>query len=94
MTFHRQLQDDVAWCWWTRPRATRLGDLLYVGGITSDGSVFAAAHHLREQTTERFVLARLEPDDQALEPLYLLLSRARRPHVAGGGYHFTQLKHP
>jgi len=63
MTFHRQLQDDVAWCWWTRPRATRLGDLLYVGGITSDGSVFAAAHHLREQTTERFVLVRLEPDD-------------------------------
>jgi hypothetical protein len=63
MIFRRQLQDDLAWCWWTRPRATRLGDRLYLGGITSDGGVFAASHHLSDGTSERFVLAQLEPDD-------------------------------
>src|SRR5437868_9629272 len=54
---------DVAWCWWTQPRATRLGDTLYLGGIASSGEVFAAAHHLHDGSTDRFVLAQLEPDD-------------------------------
>jgi putative BNR repeat neuraminidase len=63
MTFRRQLQADLAWCWWTRPRATRIGDRLYVGGIASDGAVLAAAHDLRSASVERFELARLEPDD-------------------------------
>jgi hypothetical protein len=57
------LVHDVAWCWWTQPRATRLGDTLYLGGIASNGDVFAAAHHLHDGSTDRFVLAQLEPDD-------------------------------
>ena len=73
MTIQRQLAgapagatsllDDLAWCWWTQPRATRIGDTLFVGGIASGGDVYAAACDLATGGTERFVLARLEPDD-------------------------------
>jgi hypothetical protein len=63
MTIHRQLIEDVAWCWWTRPRATRIAETLYVGGITSDGAVFAATVDLAGGQATRHVLARLEPDD-------------------------------
>jgi hypothetical protein len=63
MTISRQLVQDLAWCWWTQPRATRIGDLLYVGGIASDGTVFAATHDLASDASVRSPLAELEPDD-------------------------------
>jgi hypothetical protein len=63
MTFARQLVDDLSWCWWTQPRATRIDDVLYVGGIASDGAVFAAAYDLAQGSCHRSILARLEPDD-------------------------------
>src|SRR5690348_2443888 len=63
MTFARQLVDDLSWCWWTQPRATRIDNVLYVGGIASDGAVFAAAYDLAHGSCHRSILARLEPDD-------------------------------
>lgn len=63
MTNLEQLVDDLAWCWWTQPRATRIDDVLYLGGISSDGAVFAAAYDPAPRSCERFVLAQLEPDD-------------------------------
>jgi hypothetical protein len=63
MTFLRQLVPDLAWCWWTQPRATRIDDVLYLGGIASDGAVFAAAYDLADGSCSRAVLAQLEPDD-------------------------------
>ena len=54
---------DVAWCWWTQPRATRIGDRLYVGGIDSNGAVVAATRSLSDGTVRRTVLARVESDD-------------------------------
>jgi BNR repeat-containing family member len=57
------LVDDLAWCWWTQPRATRLGDLLYLGGIDSGGAVFAATWDARDGTARKTVLAQLESDD-------------------------------
>jgi hypothetical protein len=63
MTIWRQLVEDLSWCWWTQPRATRIGDLLYVGGIASDGGVFAAAYDLADGSCCRSILAQVEPDD-------------------------------
>lgn len=63
MTTHRQLVDDVSWCWWTQPRATRVQDTLYLGGIASDGAVVVVAKDIATGSAERVVLARLEPDD-------------------------------
>lgn len=57
------LVEDLAWCWWTQPRATRLGERLFLGGIDSRGEVFAAVVELGSGAVERSVLARLEPDD-------------------------------
>jgi hypothetical protein len=59
----RLLVDDLAWCWWTQPRATHVGGRLILGGIASDGAVFAATYDLRTGATEKAVLARLESDD-------------------------------
>jgi hypothetical protein len=59
----RVLVDDLAWCWWTQPRATRLGDRIVLGGIASDGAVLAATFDARTGATEKAVLARLESDD-------------------------------
>jgi hypothetical protein len=59
----RLLVEDLAWCWWTQPRATRIGERIYLGGIASDGGVFAAVHDLSSGATDRVVLARLEADD-------------------------------
>lgn len=63
MIIHRQLVEDISWCWWTQPRATRVRDKLYLGGIASDGAVVVVAKDLVRGAAERVVLARLEPDD-------------------------------
>ena len=59
----RNLVDDLAWCWWTQPRATRIGNIVFLGGISSDGEVFAATLDVRDGSVRKASLARLEPDD-------------------------------
>jgi hypothetical protein len=54
---------DIGWCWWTKPRATRIGDTVHIGGIDSSGRVVAIGWELRTRTSSRTVLATLEPDD-------------------------------
>jgi hypothetical protein len=73
------LLEDVAWCWWTQPRATRIGDLLYIGGIDSTGGVFAASRSLRDATVRKTVLARFECDDHNNPAL---VADAERPPIA------------
>lgn len=63
MTNPQQLVADLSWCWWTQPRATRVGERLFLGGIASNGEVYAATLDVRDRTVEKVVLARLEPDD-------------------------------
>lgn len=57
------LVDDLGWCWWTRPRAVQVGELLYVGGIDSAGKVVIASWSPANGVVERTPLATLEPDD-------------------------------
>src|SRR6185312_6144559 len=59
---HR-LIDNLAWCWWTRPRASRIGNALFVGGIESGGGIVAARLDLATGQIERRMLARFEDDD-------------------------------
>jgi hypothetical protein len=59
---HRLL-DNLAWCWWTRPRATRIDDAVFVGGIESGGGIVAARLDLATGAVERARLAQFEDDD-------------------------------
>lgn len=59
----RILVRDLAWCWWTQPRATRIGDCVFFGGIASDGSVVAVAYDARTGSVQQTTIARLERDD-------------------------------
>jgi hypothetical protein len=54
---------DMAWCWWTRPRATRLGDAVFFAALDSEGGMVVARHDLDARTTERARLAAFEDDD-------------------------------
>jgi hypothetical protein len=54
---------DMAWCWWTRPRATRLGDAVWFAALDSKGGMIAACHDLSTGATERARLAEFEDDD-------------------------------
>ncbi len=57
------LIEDMAWCWWTRPRATRIGDEVYFGAIDSQGGIVAARLDLKTRAVARARLARFEDDD-------------------------------
>jgi BNR repeat-containing family member len=57
------LIDDMAWCWWTRPRATRIGDVVYLGALDSRGHIVAATWDLSKRLADRTELARFEGDD-------------------------------
>lgn len=59
---HR-LIENLAWCWWTRPRASRVGDALFIGGIESGGGIVAAKINLKTRQIERARLAQFEDDD-------------------------------
>lgn len=59
----RRLIENLAWCWWTRPRASRIGNTLYVGAIESGGGIVAAKLDLTTGQVERAQLARFEDDD-------------------------------
>lgn len=54
---------DMAWCWWTRPRATRLGDDVYFAALDSKGGMVAARLNLTTGRTEKSRLAAFEDDD-------------------------------
>ena len=79
----KPLIEDMAWCWWTRPRATRIGDAVYFGALDTHGGIVAAKLDLRTREVERQVLARFEDDDhnnpallaQAGKPLISFYSR-------------------
>jgi hypothetical protein len=57
------LIDNMAWCWWTRPRASRIGNDLYLGAIESGGGIVAAKVDLATGHAERKTLAQFEDDD-------------------------------
>lgn len=59
---HRLL-DNLAWCWWTRPRASRIGNSVFFGGIESGGGIVAARLDLATGQVERQTLAQFEDDD-------------------------------
>lgn len=71
--------DDVCWCWWTRPRATRLGRYVYFGALDSAGSVVAATWDLVDRSVRKTVLATLEDDDHNNPAIVVA---ADRPPVA------------
>jgi len=55
--------EDVAWCWWTRPRATRIGEVVYFGALDSAGQMIAATLDLNSHTVRKTILAGFEDDD-------------------------------
>ena len=55
--------DDMAWCWWTRPRATRIGNDVYFGALDHLGGMVAARYDLGSGAVERVRLAEFEDDD-------------------------------
>lgn len=57
------LVEDMAWCWWTRPRATRIGDDIYFGAMDAAGGMIAARYNLKSRKVERARLAAFEDDD-------------------------------
>jgi hypothetical protein len=54
---------DICWCWWTRPRASRIGHAVYFGGLDSRGGIVAARLDLTTRAVERSRLAAFEDDD-------------------------------
>lgn len=72
------LCDDMAWCWWTRPRATRVGSKVYLGAIDSAGGIVAATFDIETRAVERRRLAQFEDDDHNNPAL---LAAAGRPLV-------------
>jgi hypothetical protein len=69
---------DMAWCWWTRPRATRIGDTIWFAALDSHGGMIAARHDLATGATERARLAEFEDDDHNIPAL---LAAPDRPLV-------------
>ena len=59
----RRLIDDMAWCWWTRSRATRIGDTIYFAAVDSTGGMIAATFDIRTGKLVRQRLAGFEADD-------------------------------
>lgn len=57
------LVQDMEWCWWTRPRATRIGDTLFLGAIDSTGAIVAATLDLKTSAVSKHRLAQFEADD-------------------------------
>lgn len=59
----RILVEDMAWCWWTKPRATRIGQLVYFGALDSAGRIVAATWDLKTRSARKATLAQFESDD-------------------------------
>jgi hypothetical protein len=58
-----RLIDDMAWCWWTRPRATRIGNDVYFAALDHEGGMIAARYELGSGRVQRSKLAQFEDDD-------------------------------
>jgi hypothetical protein len=94
----RVVVDDMAWCWWTRPRATRLGGDVYFGALDHEGRMIAARYDLAAGTAQRVSLAQFEDDDHnnpallavAGKPLVCFYSR----HDAEEGLRYRISKAP
>lgn len=92
------LVPDMAWCWWTRPRATRIGNDLWLAAVDSEGGMVAAKLDLATHEVTRTRLARFEDDDhnnpallaQAGRPLVCFYSR----HDADEGMRYRISKSP
>ena len=92
------LIEDMQWCWWTRPRATRIGNTLYLGAIDSTGGIVAATLNLKTNAVMKHRLAQFEADDHnnpallAVEgrPLICFYSR----HDAAEGLRFRISRGP
>ena len=59
----RIIVEDLAWCWWTRPRAVRLGRQAWFAGLDTRGGIVAARLDLRTGELQRQRLAQFEDDD-------------------------------
>ena len=59
----QRIVDDMAWCWWTRPRATRIGDVVYFGAMDHEGGIIAATYDVATGDATRTRLAGFEDDD-------------------------------
>lgn len=59
----RVIVPDLAWCWWTRPRAIHLGNDAWFAGLDSAGGMVVAKLDLATGALEREVLAQFEDDD-------------------------------
>ncbi|MBO3749266.1 BNR-4 repeat-containing protein [Streptosporangiaceae bacterium NEAU-GS5] len=57
------LFEDVSWCWWTRPRAVRIGNQVFFGALDSTGRIYAATWDLETRRADRTILAAYEADD-------------------------------
>jgi hypothetical protein len=55
--------EDIAWCWWTRPRAVRIGNEIYFGALDSNGRIVVATYDLARRTAYKVILAGFEDDD-------------------------------
>lgn len=67
---------DMGWCWWTRPRATRIGDVIYFGAIDCNGGIVAATYDLKAGVpSSRQVLAAFEADDHNNPALFAVPGR-------------------
>ena len=73
------LIEDIAWCWWTRPRAVRIGDVVYFGALDSAGQMIAATLDLKTRAVRKTILAGFEDDDHNNPALVV---DAERPLVA------------
>ncbi len=91
-TAPRRIVDDMAWCWWTKPRATRIGDTVYLAAMDHEGGMIACTYDVKTGAQRRARLAAFEDDDHnnpALlavpgKPLLCFYSR----HDAGEGLRY------
>jgi hypothetical protein len=54
---------DMAWCWWTRPRAVRIANDVYFGALDAQGQIVVATYDLASRTARKTILAGFEDDD-------------------------------
>lgn len=94
----RRLIEDMAWCWWTRPRATRIGDRIYFAAVDSTGGMIAATLNIRTGAVHREQLAQFEADDHNNPALLVVPGKPPicfySRHDGQEGLHFRIAKAP
>lgn len=63
--------EDLVNSWWCQPRALRVDDKVYVGGVGQNGNVAIASFDTTTQTTGRIQLGMTAPDDHNV-PAFLI----------------------